>query len=289
MSRRAKKAPPKKRDQDRTLGRYLKEIGETPLLTREEESALAKLARQGDQEALERLTRSNLRFVVSVAKQYQNQGLSLADLISEGNIGLMKAAKRFDESRNFKFISYAVWWVRQSILQALADQSRIVRVPLNQVGTLHKIGKVQQELSQEFGRTPSNEELAEEMAVSTDEIDEALKISNNYLSLDAPFAEGESNTLKDVLPDNEQIPPDDTLVKEALREEIRKALGTLSEREAEVLILYYGIDRENSLTLEEIGYRFGLTRERVRQIKEKALKRLRTANRARNLRAFLTP
>lgn len=288
MSRRSKKVTPKKRDQDKALGRYLKEIGETPLLSREEESKLAKLAREGDPDALEKLTRSNLRFVVSIAKQYQNQGLSLADLISEGNIGLMKAAKRFDERRNFKFISYAVWWIRQSILQALADQSRIVRVPLSQVGTLHKIGKAQQELSQEFGRTPLSEEVAQEVDLSPEEVNEAIQLSASYLSLDAPFAEGETSTLKDVIPDKRQFAPDHKLIQESLKAEIRRALSTLSEREAEVLTLYFGIDRENSLTLEEIGYRFGLTRERVRQIKEKALKRLRHTSRFRNLQAFLT-
>lgn len=288
MSRRSKKVTPKKRDQDKALGRYLKEIGETPLLSREEESKLAKLAREGDPDALEKLTRSNLRFVVSIAKQYQNQGLSLADLISEGNIGLMKAAKRFDERRNFKFISYAVWWIRQSILQALADQSRIVRVPLSQVGTLHKIGKAQQELSQEFGRTPLSEEVAQEVDLSPEEVNEAIQLSASYLSLDAPFAEGETSTLKDVIPDKRQFAPDHKLIQESLKAEIRRALSTLSEREAEVITLYFGIDRENSLTLEEIGYRFGLTRERVRQIKEKALKRLRHTSRFRNLQAFLT-
>ncbi len=288
MSRKAKKVTPKKRDQDKTLGRYLKEIGETPLLSREEESRLARLAREGNQEALEKLTRSNLRFVVSIAKQYQNQGLSLADLISEGNIGLMKAAKRFDERRNFKFISYAVWWIRQSILQALADQSRIVRVPVSQIGTLHKISKAQQALSQEFGRTPLSEEVAEEIELSPEEVNEALQLTTNYLSLDAPFADGESNTLKDVIPNKHQLPTEYRLTQEALKEEIRNALATLSEREAEVLTLYFGIDRENSLTLEEIGYRFGLTRERVRQIKEKALKRLRNTSRYKNLQAFLT-
>ena len=277
-----------KRDIDRTLDLYLKEIGETPLLKPEEEVELAKRIKEGDQEALEKLTKANLRFVVSVAKQYQNQGLSLADLINEGNIGLIKAAKRFDEKRGFKFISYAVWWIRQSILQALAEQSRIVRLPLNRVGTLHKIGKAASELEQEYGRAPSTDEIAEELDMTIEEINDTLQISNSHLSLDQPFTEGESNSLKDVLEDERAQSPDEPVMYESLKEEIERVLSTLTEREAEVITLYFGINRERALTLEEIGERFGLTRERVRQIKEKAIKRLRHATRSKNLRAYVT-
>ncbi|HHH80581.1 MAG TPA: sigma-70 family RNA polymerase sigma factor [candidate division Zixibacteria bacterium] len=277
-----------KRDIDRTLDLYLKEIGETPLLKPEEEVELAKRIKEGDQEALEKLTKANLRFVVSVAKQYQNQGLSLADLINEGNIGLIKAAKRFDEKRGFKFISYAVWWIRQSILQALAEQSRIVRLPLNRVGTLHKIGKAASELEQEYGRAPSTDEIAEELDMTIEEINDTLQISNSHLSLDQPFTEGESNSLKDVLEDERAQSPDEPVMNESLKEEIERVLSTLTEREAEVITLYFGINRERALTLEEIGERFGLTRERVRQIKEKAIKRLRHATRSKNLRAYVT-
>ena len=277
-----------KRDIDRTLDLYLKEIGETPLLKPEEEVELAKRIKEGDQEALEKLTKANLRFVVSVAKQYQDQGLSLADLINEGNIGLIKAAKRFDEKRGFKFISYAVWWIRQSILQALAEQSRIVRLPLNRVGTLHKIGKAASELEQEYGRAPSTDEIAEELDMTIEEINDTLQISNSHLSLDQPFTEGESNSLKDVLEDERAQSPDEPVMNESLKEEIERVLSTLTEREAEVITLYFGINRERALTLEEIGERFGLTRERVRQIKEKAIKRLRHATRSKNLRAYVT-
>ncbi len=277
-----------RRDVDRSLDLYLKEIGETPLLTPEEEVELAKRIHQGDQEALEKLTKANLRFVVSVAKQYQNQGLSLADLINEGNIGLIKAAKRFDEKRGFKFISYAVWWIRQSILQALAEQSRIVRLPLNRVGTLHKIGKTASRLEQESGRAPSTSEIAEELDMDEEEIASTLQISNTHLSLDRPFTEGESNSLKDVVPDENSPAPDAEAMQESLKEEIERVLSTLSEREAEVITLYFGINRERALTLEEIGERFGLTRERVRQIKEKAIKRLQHVTRSRNLRAYIS-
>jgi RNA polymerase primary sigma factor len=267
---------------------YLREIGETPLLTADEEVALAKRIRTGDHESLEKLTKANLRFVVSVAKQYQNQGLSLADLINEGNIGLIKAAKRFDETRGFKFISYAVWWIRQAILQALAEQSRIVRLPLNRVGTLHKIGKVSSSLEQEFGREPSPEEIATHLDLSEIEVSDTLKISNSHLSLDAPFSTSEDNSLIDVLEDEYQPSPDEALLGESLRVEIEKALETLTPREAEVINLYFGLNQEKALTLEEIGARFNLTRERVRQIKEKAIRRLRHASRSKSLRAYLT-
>lgn len=267
---------------------YLREIGETPLLTADEEVTLAKRIRAGDHDALERLTKANLRFVVSVAKQYQNQGLSLADLINEGNIGLIKAAKRFDETRGFKFISYAVWWIRQAILQALAEQSRIVRLPLNRVGTLHKIGKVSSSLEQEFGREPSPEEIATHLDLSEIEVSDTLKISNSHLSLDAPFSTSEDNSLIDVLEDEYQPSPDEQLLGDSLRVEIEKALETLTAREAEVINLYFGLNQEKALTLEEIGARFNLTRERVRQIKEKAIRRLRHASRSKSLRAYLS-
>ncbi len=275
------------RDEDKSLDLYLREIGETPLIKAEEEVELAKRIKNGDQSALEKLTKANLRFVVSVAKQYQNQGLSLADLINEGNIGLIKAAKRFDETRGFKFISYAVWWIRQAILQALAEQSRIVRLPLNRVGTLHKIGKISSSLEQEFGREPSPAEIAKELELSTLEVSDTLKISNTHLSLDAPFSTSEDNSLMDVLEDELQPAPDEALLDESLRLEIERALRTLSGREAQVISLYFGLTQEKPLTLEEIGARFGLTRERVRQIKEKAIRRLRHASRSKTLRAYL--
>ena len=276
------------RDEDKSLDLYLREIGETPLITAGEEVELAKRIKNGDQSALEKLTKANLRFVVSVAKQYQNQGLSLADLINEGNIGLIKAAKRFDETRGFKFISYAVWWIRQAILQALAEQSRIVRLPLNRVGTLHKIGKISSSLEQEYGREPSPDEIAKELALSTMEVSDTLKISNTHLSLDAPFSTSEDNCLMDVLEDELQPAPDEALLDESLRVEISRALRTLNSREAQVISLYFGLTHEKPLTLEEIGARFGLTRERVRQIKEKAIRRLRHASRSRTLRAYLS-
>jgi RNA polymerase primary sigma factor len=276
------------RDENRSLDLYLHEIGETPLLTAEEEIQLASRIRQGDRKALDKLTRANLRFVVSVAKQYQNQGLSLADLVNEGNIGLIKAAKRFDETRGFKFISYAVWWIRQAILQALAEQSRIVRLPLNRVGALHKIGKASSNLEQEFGREPSAEEIAKELEMNPMEVSDTLKISNSHLSLDAPFSHGEDNSLLDVLTNELQPAPDDALVDESLKIEIAKALDTLTIREAEVISLYFGISRERAYTLEEIGSKFGLTRERVRQIKEKAIRRLRHTSRSKRLRAYLS-
>jgi len=270
-----------------SLDRYLQEIGREKLITPEEEVRLAKEIQKGSQQALESLTKANLRFVVSVAKQYQNQGLSLGDLINEGNLGLIKAAKRFDETRGFKFISYAVWWIRQSILQALAEQSRIVRLPLNRVGALNKIGKELSKLEQEYERVPSAAELAESLDMTVSEVADTLKISGRHLSVDAPFAQGEDNRLLDVL-ENEATPdPDNDLMSESLKVEIERALSKLTKREAEVIRLYFGIGREHSLTLEEIGERFDLTRERVRQIKEKALRKLRHHNRSAALRAYL--
>ncbi|MCH7689564.1 MAG: sigma-70 family RNA polymerase sigma factor [candidate division Zixibacteria bacterium] len=277
----------KYRDEDRSLDLYLREIGETPLINAAEEVRLARRIKQGDIKALENLTKANLRFVVSVAKQYQNQGLSLADLINEGNIGLIKAAKRFDETRGFKFISYAVWWIRQAILQALAEQSRIVRLPLNRVGTLHKIGKMSSRLEQYLGRVPSPNEIAKELELSEGEVSDTLKISNSHLSLDAPFSTSEDNSLIDILEDEFQPSPDESLLSHSLRIEIEKALDSLTPREAEVINLYFGLNSEKALTLEEIGARFSLTRERVRQIKEKAIRRLRHASRSRSLRAYL--
>ncbi len=272
---------------DQSLDKYLQEIGEVELLSPNDEVRLAQEIKKGSQDALEKLTKANLRFVVSVAKQYQNQGLSLGDLINEGNLGLIKAAKRFDESKGFKFISYAVWWIRQEILQALAEQSRIVRLPLNRVGALHKIGKTSSGLEQEFGREPSANEIADELEMSPYEVMDTLKISSRHLSLDAPFNDGEDNRLLDVLEDKFQPSPDESLMKNSLKREIEKALSSLTDREAEVISLYFGINRDHSLTLEEIGEKFKLTRERVRQIKEKAIKRLRHASRSRPLKAYL--
>jgi len=273
--------------ESQSLEKYLQEIGKVDLLKPDEEIELARRIKKGDQGALEKLTKANLRFVVSVAKQYQNQGLSLGDLINEGNLGLIKAAKRFDETRGFKFISYAVWWIRQSILQALAEQSRIVRLPLNRVGALNKIGKAFSALEQEFEREPSASELAEELDMSLFEVADTLKISGRHLSMDAPFAQGEDNRLLDVIHDDRQPSPDNTLMKESLKKEVRRALSTLSDREAEIIRLYFGLDLEHSLTLEEIGERFSLTRERVRQIKEKALRRLRDKTRSKTLKSYL--
>jgi RNA polymerase primary sigma factor len=275
--------------ESQSLDKYLQEIGRVELLTTEDEINLAKLIKKGTHEgaiALERLVKANLRFVVSVAKQYQNQGLSLGDLINEGNLGLIKAAKRFDETRGFKFISYAVWWIRQSILQALAEQSRIVRLPLNRVGALNKIGRKFSELEQAFEREPTAAELAEQLDMSIAEIAETIKISGRHLSVDAPFANGEDSRLLDVLPNDQQPPPDAELMRESLRLEVQQVLTTLSKRESEVISFYFGLDG-NTLTLEEIGEKFNLTRERVRQIKEKAIRRLRHASRSKALRAYL--
>lgn len=273
--------------ESQSLDKYLQEIGKVDLLNPEQEIELAIRIKKGDQNALELLTKANLRFVVSVAKQYQNQGLSLGDLINEGNLGLIKAAKRFDETRGFKFISYAVWWIRQSILQALAEQARIVRLPLNRVGALNKIGKAYSNLEQEFEREPNATELATELDMDVNEISDALKISGRHISMDAPFSQGEENRLLDIIQNDEQPTPDFSLMTESLKTEIDRALSCLSEREAEVIKLYFGLNKEHSLTLEEIGERFNLTRERVRQIKEKAIRRLRRASKSESLRAYL--
>lgn len=276
--------------ESQSLDKYLQEIGRVELLTGDDEIVLAQAIRRGGIEgalALERLVKANLRFVVSVAKQYQNQGLSLGDLINEGNLGLIKAAKRFDETRGFKFISYAVWWIRQSILQALAEQSRIVRLPLNRVGALNKIGKKFSELEQQYEREPTAAELAEQLDMSIAEISETIKISGRHLSVDAPFVNGEDNRLLDILPNEQQPPPDSELMRESLRVEVQQVLNSLSEREAEVIRLYFGLDDYQALTLEEIGEKFNLTRERVRQIKEKAIRRLRHASRSKALRSYL--
>jgi RNA polymerase primary sigma factor len=273
--------------ESQSLDKYLQEIGKVDLLSPEDEIQLAIRIRKGDRSAFEQLTKANLRFVVSVAKQYQNQGLSLGDLINEGNLGLIKAATRFDETRGFKFISYAVWWIRQSILQALAEQSRIVRLPLNRVGTLNKIGKAYSNLEQEFEREPNSSELAKELQIDVDEVSETLKISGRHISMDAPLTQGDENRLLDVIENDEYPAPDHLLMNESLKTEINRILSTLSDREAEVIKFYFGLNKEHSLTLEEIGERFNLTRERVRQIKEKAIRRLRHASRSKNLKSYL--
>ena len=273
--------------ESQSLDKYLQEIGKVDLLSGDEEVELAKRIREGDQLALERLTKANLRFVVSVAKQYQNQGLTLGDLINEGNLGLIKAAQRFDETRGFKFISYAVWWIRQSILQALAEQSRIVRLPLNRVGSLNKISKTFSELEQRYEREPSPDELAEVLDISTTEIVDTLKISTRHISMDAPFAQGEESSLLDVLENDGQDTPDSGLISDSLRKEVQRALSTLTQRECDVIIFYFGLNGEHSMTLEEIGEKFELTRERVRQIKEKAIRRLRHTSRSRGLKSYL--
>ncbi len=274
--------------ESQSLEKYLQEIGKVDLLTPEEEVDLAKKIKQGDQEALERLTKANLRFVVSVAKQYQNQGLSLSDLINEGNLGLIKAAQRFDETRGFKFISYAVWWIRQSILQALAEQSRIVRLPLNKVGSLNKINRAFSELEQEFEREPSPEELAEVLEIPTDEVETTLGVAARHVSMDAPFVDGEDNSLLDVL-ENGSTPKTDSQLEynESLRKEIERSLNTLTERQCDVIKLYFGIGVEHPMSLEDIGEKFGLTRERVRQIKDKAINKLRSASRSKLLKHYL--
>ena len=269
-----------------SLDKYLQEIGREELVTPEEEVELAQRIRKGDQVALEKLTRANLRFVVSVAKQYQNQGLSLPDLINEGNLGLIKAAEKFDETRGFKFISYAVWWIRQSILQALAEQSRIVRLPLNQVGSMNKINKALSKFEQENERQPSNEELSEMIDVPKDKISDTLRVSGRHVSVDAPFVEGEDNSLLDVLPNDDSPMADKGLVNESLNTEIERALSTLTDREREIVKSFFGIGCQE-MTLEEIGERFGLTRERVRQIKEKAIRRLKSPSRSKLLKGYL--
>ena len=273
--------------ESQSLDKYLQEIGKVDLLTPDEEVDLAKRIKKGDQIALEKLAKANLRFVVSVAKQYQNQGLSLGDLINEGNLGLIKAGQRFDETRGFKFISYAVWWIRQSILQALAEQSRIVRLPLNRVGSLNKISKTFSELEQKFEREPSPEELAEVLELTTAEVVDTMKISGRHVSMDAPFIQGEENSLLDVLENDSHEKPDSELMNDSLRKEVQRALTTVTQREADVVRLYFGLNGSQALTLEEIGEKFNLTRERVRQIKEKAIRRLRHTSRSKALKPYL--
>ena len=272
----------------RMLDQYLQEIGQIPLLTADDEVRLTVRIKEGDAEALHEMVRANLRFVVSVAKKYQGQGLGLADLINEGNYGLIKAAQRFDETRGFKFISYAVWWIRQAILQALAEQARTVRLPLNRIGTISKIRKATARLAQTHERPPNVDELAAELDVAPDKVRDALHHAARSVSMDAPFAEGEDNTLLDVLPDDEGAEPDDALLSESLVADIERALGSLAPREAEVTRLYFGIGREQPMTLEEIGQAYGLTRERVRQIKEKALRKLRQKGRRQSLRMHVS-
>jgi RNA polymerase primary sigma factor len=269
-----------------SLDKYLQEIGREDLISVEEEVELAQRIHKGDRIALEKLTRANLRFVVSVAKQYQNQGLSLPDLINEGNLGLIKAAEKFDETRGFKFISYAVWWIRQSILQALAEQSRIVRLPLNQVGSLNKINKAFSKFEQENERRPSPEELAEELDIPVDKIADTMKVSGRHISVDAPFVEGEDNSLLDVMVNEDSPDADHRLINESLSQEIERALSTLTEREHEIIKKFFGIGVPE-MTLEEIGDEFGLTRERVRQIKEKAIRRLRNSSKSKLLKSYL--
>jgi len=274
--------------ESQSLEKYLQEIGKVDLITPEEEVKLARLIKQGDQKALDRLTKANLRFVVSVAKQYQNQGLSLPDLINEGNMGLIKAAQRFDETRGFKFISYAVWWIRQSILQALAEQSRIVRLPLNKVGLTNRIQKAYSQLEQEFEREPSAEELATMLEIDIEEVSATLGISARHVSVDTPLAEGEDNTLLDVLENPNAVKTDNELDHtESLKVEIERSLKTLTERQKEVICYFFGIGVDHPMSLEDIGEKFSLTRERVRQIKDKAITKLRTVNRCKLLRTYL--
>ena len=271
---------------DGSLDLYLKEISRYPLITRHDEAQLARRIRMGEREALDKLCRSNLRFVVSVAKKYQNQGVALSDLINEGNLGLIRAAHKFDETKGIKFISYAVWWIRQAILQALAEQSRIVHVPLNRAGTLHRIGRRSSALLQELGREPSAEEIAIGMDITLDEVRKTLSISRGHLSLDAPMTPGEDNKLLDYLPDEDNPSPVDLALDGALKSAIQDSLGSLKPREAKILRLYYGLDSNEAMTLEEIGSVLGITRERVRQVKEKALTRLRHVSRARSLQTY---
>ena len=269
-----------------SLDQYLKEISQYPLIDRAEEARLARLIRKGEEDALNSLVRANLRFVVSVAKKYQNQGVPLSDLINEGNLGLIRAAHKFDETKGIKFISYAVWWIRQAILQALAEQSRIVRVPLNRAGALHRIGRRSSSLLQELGREPTVQEIAEGLDISKEEVERTLAISHSHLSLDAPLVPGEDSRLLDYLPDQYSPGPEDEVYEHALKETVEGALASLKEREAKILRLYFGLDDQDPMTLEEIGAILGITRERVRQIKEKALVRLRHASRARFLETF---
>ncbi|TDS52723.1 sigma-70 family RNA polymerase sigma factor [Myroides indicus] len=270
-----------------SLDKYLQEIGKVDLITADEEVELAQRIKAGDQRALEKLTKANLRFVVSVAKQYQNQGLTLPDLINEGNLGLIKAAQRFDETRGFKFISYAVWWIRQSILSALAEQSRIVRLPLNKIGSINKINKMYALLEQSNERPPSAEEIAQELDMTVNDVKESMKNSGRHLSMDAPLVEGEDSNLYDVLRSGESPNPDRELIHESLKTEIERALETLTPREADVVRLYFGLGNQHPMTLEEIGETFDLTRERVRQIKEKAIRRLKHTSRSKILKTYL--
>lgn len=270
-----------------SLDKYLQEIGRVELISADEEVELARRIKEGDQAAMEKLVKANLRFVVSVAKQYQNQGLTLPDLINEGNLGLIKAAQRFDETRGFKFISYAVWWIRQSILQALAEQARIVRLPLNKIGSINKINRTFSELEQKFEREPSPEEIAAALDMSEEDVKESLLSSGRHISMDAPLQEGEEGDLYDVLKSSESPSPDNELVTESLRREIERSLSTLTPREADVLRLFFGLNGETALTLEEIGEKFELTRERVRQIKEKAIRRLKQGSRCKLLKSYL--
>jgi len=273
---------------ERSLDLYLKEINNTALLTREQEKELAKRIRRGDEGALHDLVKANLRFVVSIAKQYVNQGLSLADLVNEGNLGLIKAAYRFDEKRGYKFISYAVWWIRQAMLQALAEQSRIVRLPLNRAGTLYRIGKVARQLDQELGRNPEVSEIAEKLKLPQEEVRDTMQIANSHLSLDASFGnDQEENSLVDYLADDGLESPDEQTYMNALSDDMQKALDTLTDREREILSLYFGLEGEEPLTLEEIGKRMNLTRERIRQIKEKAILRLRHSSRSKYLKGYV--
>jgi len=273
--------------ESKSLDKYLQDISKLPMITAEEEVELAQRIRQGDQQALDKLTTANLRFVVSVAKQYQNQGLTLPDLINEGNAGLVKAAKRFDETRGFKFISYAVWWIRQSILQALAEQSRVVRLPLNKIGSINKINKAFSHLEQLYERPPSSEELARELDVSINEVKQSMKISGRHLSMDAPLKEGETSSLYDVVKSGESPNPDNNLMQESLSVEIDRALDTLSQKEGEVIRLNFGLGENEPMTLSEIGEIFDLTRERVRQIREKGIKRLRINSKSKILKTYL--
>ncbi len=270
-----------------SLDKYLQEIGKVELISAEEEVELAQRIKQGDKIALEKLTKANLRFVVSVAKQYQNQGLSLPDLINEGNLGLIKAAQRFDETRGFKFISYAVWWIRQSILQALAEQSRIVRLPLNKIGSINKINKTYAKLEQEFEREPNAEEIAEVLEITEQEVKESMKNAGRHISMDAPLIQDEDNNMYDVLKSEEAPTPETELLYESLRKEIDRAISTLTQREQDVVRLYFGLNGSHPMTLEEIGEKFDLTRERVRQIKEKAIRRLKHTSRSKILKSYL--
>ncbi|MBF26011.1 MAG: RNA polymerase subunit sigma [Flavobacteriales bacterium] len=270
-----------------SLDKYLQEIGKVDLISADEEVTLAQRIKEGDEIALEKLTKANLRFVVSVAKQYQNQGLSLPDLINEGNLGLIKADKRFDETRGFKFISYAVWWIRQSILQALAEQSRIVRLPLNKIGSINKINKTYASLEQKYEREPSADEIANVLEISANDVRESQRNSGRHISMDAPLVDGEDSNLYDVIMSGESPNPDDSLINDSLRTEIERSLTTLTDREADVIRLYFGLGSKHAMTLEEIGEKFDLTRERVRQIKEKGIRRLKHTSRSKILKTYL--